>query len=646
MANPGLIDFIRNAKSKGYSDILIRNTLLKKGWDSSQVDEAMKEGSEGIPVMSSKDKTTQPGQETKLSIWKNKILWAVIGSIALIFLIILAITSLSPNTECEVDRDCGSGYNCTDEECIEEEPECTEDDDCRSGYECLKEECSEIVVEEEPECIEDDDCDTDFECISEECIEIEETTSEDLEIISSTDDEILENYAMDSLEITSLDTNEALIDISYIYTTPDELTNSTQNVSLDCLIYEDQDFTEITSSSTTLSHDIISNTYTGNCSLDVSDLYSEFDEDLEYILFVSLDLDKVYTEDDETDNDLYLVTNWTLTDFEETSTTDDTTTTEECTSDSNCDSGYECNLTSFECEVYDATLIECINIDDCPTGYACDTNTELCSLDEDGNDIADSFEAATDDECTTETDSACSPYLCDTETYTCYTECSDLGTECSDGYDCNSEDGETYECTEEWTATYSEQPCERDSNCDYRRDEILGYKCDTTESLCFNSCSSNNECRADLGWSCDTNLNKCVADGILAEGSVCNDDAQCESGNCDSESKVPECIATDATPTESTAEKLLYGWGCSSNSDCASGICLSDTTCGCAVDGACRKNKECDTTRTSETYGECITTTSGSSKISKAPTIEVSILSKIYNFIFKVDITQIIRYFQ
>jgi hypothetical protein len=94
----------------------------------------------------------------------------------------------SSTKQCILDSDCGSGFDCVNNLCVEE-PECFQGKPCPSGFECIRNKCEEAPecrynwqcdpgeecnedneCAEKLECTYDSQCDDGYECSSNECV--------------------------------------------------------------------------------------------------------------------------------------------------------------------------------------------------------------------------------------------------------------------------------------------------------------------------------------------------------------------------------------------------------------------------------------------------------------------------------------------
>ena len=139
-----VVGYIKEYRKKGYSNEKIKSALLKSGVSQTMINKCFK-------------------------IASNKVWLFVLFSLLVIGALVLGYFLLN-EVECVSDKDCGTGYDCKEGECILviEEGECTFDADCEEGYECLRGECL-LIEEEEPECYFDSDCDIGYDCESGVC---------------------------------------------------------------------------------------------------------------------------------------------------------------------------------------------------------------------------------------------------------------------------------------------------------------------------------------------------------------------------------------------------------------------------------------------------------------------------------------------
>jgi len=139
-----VVGYIKEYRKKGYSNEKIKSALLKSGVSQAIINKCFK-------------------------IASSKVWLFVLFSLLVIGALVLGYFLLN-EVECVSDRDCGTGYDCQEGECIlvVEEDECTFDADCDDGFECSRGECS-LIEEEEPECYFDMDCDSGYDCESGVC---------------------------------------------------------------------------------------------------------------------------------------------------------------------------------------------------------------------------------------------------------------------------------------------------------------------------------------------------------------------------------------------------------------------------------------------------------------------------------------------
>ncbi|MBS3162753.1 hypothetical protein J4467_02410 [Candidatus Woesearchaeota archaeon] len=139
-----VVGYIKEYRKKGYSNEKIKSALLKSGVSQAMINKCFK-------------------------IASSKVWLFVLFSLLVIGVLVLGYFLLN-EVECVSERDCDTGYDCQEGECVlvVEEDECVFDADCDDGFECLLGECS-LIEEEEPECYFDKDCDTGYDCESGVC---------------------------------------------------------------------------------------------------------------------------------------------------------------------------------------------------------------------------------------------------------------------------------------------------------------------------------------------------------------------------------------------------------------------------------------------------------------------------------------------
>jgi hypothetical protein len=147
-------EYVKKYRAKGYSNAQMTASLKKSGVSDAMIATVLKTSS-----------------SSKKALIGIGALLLLLGAGGLIFL----LTSSSPDLECEIDRDCGRGFECSNNICVEEYTfvaECSADIDCSTNEECNNGNCVYITPagSPDPECIIDNDCSFGEECTSGSCV--------------------------------------------------------------------------------------------------------------------------------------------------------------------------------------------------------------------------------------------------------------------------------------------------------------------------------------------------------------------------------------------------------------------------------------------------------------------------------------------
>ncbi len=278
----------------------------------------------------------------------------------------------------------------------------------------------------------------------------------------------------------------------------------------------------------------------------------------------------------------------------------------ECFEDAHCDLGV--------C-LPDGTCGQCLGDGDCAQGEICASGTcvRVCTDDTcpSGKKCLPGEEICV--ECVEDPD--CGPgRVCD-ESNTCVPGCSEENPTCPDSLECDVESGACVACTESAhcpgslpvcdPSTHSCVVCTEDAHC-----PGSAPHCEPTTNTCV-VCLGDADCPA--GNLCDNNV--CVpgcsptqpcANGQqcdLPEGTCveCVDDSACGGATpycLQSENRCVPCLSVpqDTCPDgQYCRADHVCEQGCKDGSDCPSGVCLPDRSCGgCSSDSECAAGKVCD----------------------------------------------------
>jgi len=690
VADQGLVTFIQQSLSKGYSRSDLEQILIKKGWKPEQLQEAFSQIQAAVPGVSTveaqaadyvkkyralgyKDAQIEKALTdqkvdaatikkllatgAKKPLLQNKKLVLGIGGVLILLIIAITAWTIFPLAECESETDCESGYGCdtdagecyttcrSDTQCVSgyscidgacQEAECTRDADCGSREECVDNECVEIVIEEvegEVECTTDADCPEFSICEEENCVGVECVSDEDcgegfacvdyacaesvseIELEEETpEEEAEENYGIDTLNMTSLNSSAAVVEIS---TFNGGATNGT-DITYACVLY---DYNETAVDSDTGTVDIDANgTATAECTLDPSDIYDILatTSETNITIAAAVDYNDEVNETDEEDNIYTMTDTWATLDFgvAEAECTEDANCTSgvcssgtcvECESDGDCGPGYGC--VSSACVA--AEDISCIANDECPTGYAC-ALAGYCSEDTDSSETADVDEVAACDE-----DADCTiGYACETSSGECYTGCTygEDSSECASGYACAS-DGTCAEDTDtDAIANVDEAECLSSDECE------PGSSCGDEDADGDNECilcvdvdyfSSGDASGIDEDGNYVSFTQYCVDEdtlyyskctGVSPGGTLNYGEIGCSrlDSNAYCDSDLGACVIPE--------EEVTVEEGCDSDSDCDDGYyCADDGECAATE---CNDGKDNDGDDLRDMYGACKQTNS------------------------------------
>lgn len=634
MVEKQVLDFISNARAKGYKDQEIKAVLEKKGWSNAQISDAfnsIQQKSEAVSVVQKE---------------KNRTVLIILGALFLLVIIGLALTFLIPSGEegCKTNADCQTGETCVRGNCtIITTPECTRDAECSTGESCVSGKCEQ---EEQPECIFDVDCPKGLECNSNSCQEISGYCEKDSSCpsgyacidnrcsIPPASEEVTsplkENYKLLSPTLLSLNKTTGAFNVSIDHIGK----NTTAEVTMRCKL-------QYLSNTTQMEQTLIAINSTGIqstvCSIAVADIYHNLSttSSIPITLIAEIDPSNVIDEKDEEDNNASFTGTWTFSSFGGCTTTGDctelygnsyqctsgacelVTTVSSCTSDSECTSPEVC-LGSM---CVDPATIACTADSGCPSLYACST-IGFCGADTDSDGTVDSEEAAgTTSACTANSD--CSTgQTCVSGTCTAgviVLACTEeIG--CSSGYVCSSNaciadsDGDEVPDSEETECTDGE------NNDDDLLVDVYGacLNKDKTFVNCYGAgATSVNECKdyctsigktfigndgdcksPDDSESSDTSESSCSTADDCGTGRYCYkgtcqnyecvEDADCSTGQYCSSGLCTQTECNDGTDNDGDAG-WDYAGACESNSD---GSIITCTELGASTAADCEKDCE------------------------------------------------------
>ena len=200
--------------------------------------------------------------------------------------------------------------------------------------------------------------------------------------------------------------------------------------------------------------------------------------------------------------------------------------------------------------------------------------------------------------------------------------CTDALPTCADGVD-NDDNGvidrEDEDCTS-WDADEGEVVLELGQACTSNQNCTGGYRCDTTNSVCYESCTVDTECKVPLGYSCVSSECTSTTDAAILDGTAlprptagasapteCVANSQCATSEaCDG--YLMECIACEDSDagtidigsaqfrTQGTVTGVKYISGMSSshvetNTDsCSSTTEIKEYICGGIIQGGAMHN--------------------------------------------------------
>lgn len=138
-------------------------------------------------------------------------------------------------------------------------------------------------------------------------------------------------------------------------------------------------------------------------------------------------------------------------------------------------------------------------------------------------------------------------------------------------------------------------PVYSDAECYYREDCCILY--DPEYDPYTDPCSD---------YLCEDHM--CVANTGQPYGGYCSDNSQCASGvclpdntcGCSSDQQCPYGQVCDMDDNTCEAPAGGYGTDCEDDDDCTTGVCLDDQTCGCTQDTHCQAGEACN-----QTSNEC-----------------------------------------
>jgi hypothetical protein len=513
VADPSLVKFVSGARAKNFDDATIKQTLVNKGWQEAQVNEALSasQTSSSQPVAGSSSVSS-----TTIPFYKSPLILGVVG--IAIFLVVGVIAGLlllgggdsdeelTVDVECETDTDCRSGYECSRNSCVAvNEDECQIDDDCGYGYECSRGSCEEA---------EDDEVEEEEEKEEEEVPE--ETLTSSPTVVTDDEVELLEDYSFTSHKVTDLNDTKLVLSFDLAYTAVTDDLNSSQVISNICKL-SNSSKAVIDYQTLEWNHTLVNSTTSIECVLDVSDLYLNILDEVNVTISYLLDSDYIWVEENETNNFYEENYIWTISHFDNYAAA----TVSTCTSDSDC-YGYDCS-TNYMCETscFDSSGEEDSAL--CASGYVCDEG--VCS------EVV-SVNCSTNSDCTTE------GQVCDTSAGVCAKDCTTNGdNDCDDGYVC-----ESYICVS------NEGSVDDDSDEDGSVDDGSDEDSSTDDSSVDDDSdedSSVDDSSVDDGLDEDSSTDVAT----LAEGESCTVSSECVEGTyCDSENicAVPvSCVDSD-----------------------------------------------------------------------------------------------------
>jgi len=155
MVDPNIVEYIKTNRAKGYSDKVLSDALIARGYDPKQVQEAMSGGTPSFDVKSLLTK-------------KNMI---IVGGVVGVIILALVAYLLFPKSVCG-DGVVSAGE--TSETCCEDVG-CVGDQDCHQGY-CFEPDCTDCQYLENHRCISyaccsDVDCDDGDESTKDVCLD-------------------------------------------------------------------------------------------------------------------------------------------------------------------------------------------------------------------------------------------------------------------------------------------------------------------------------------------------------------------------------------------------------------------------------------------------------------------------------------------
>jgi len=272
-----------------------------------------------------------------------------------------------------------------------------------------------------------------------------------------------------------------------------------------------------------------------------------------------------------------------------------------CTSDTACTDGYACDVSSGDC------YTSCIANDACASGYAC-ADSGACSVDTDGDGVAD------EDECVRDADCAAG-YRCYAETQTCFSSC-ETNDQCTADAAC-SVDGEcvveeaqctdsdggfdsaVYGTTEGLINLASAQKIMYSDECIdartvkeyYCDDDLLAYEEEECAGSCVEGVCGEEEavvtgcvdenCGAYVcDASTDACYDSCTDDSLCADGNACGESGECsEDADNDGIADADEVECNDAEDNDGDGATDVADSDCTSTDDLSEGPCdyLSST---------------------------------------------------------------------
>jgi hypothetical protein len=145
-------DYVKKYRAQGYSDNKIKGALAKSGVEASMVRTALQ----------------KKGAHSNLGKYLG------IGALVLLAIIILVVAlSFGPKAECSTDRDCSSGFMCSEGSCVAETlDECSSNFDCAAGYSCSFGSCviDNVILQDTSGCDYNSDCAIGQVCTSGSCV--------------------------------------------------------------------------------------------------------------------------------------------------------------------------------------------------------------------------------------------------------------------------------------------------------------------------------------------------------------------------------------------------------------------------------------------------------------------------------------------